>query len=239
VNLKTDCKLFRSAALQLLMGFSLAGSVTAVATITQPAFAERGVPVEALNQPRLEQGQALRECVVGAYTHALNHLNANQPGRFNYLGRMHGYDIEDIQQAATMLVRGCAVLYAQSPYDTEWTSQQAGRTLIGSLDRIAHQGEIMEFVAAGAPGRQQGTIAQPLPQNSARPIAQRPPAVQQSAQRQPRRIGGVISQTDRYMPGYCKDLNARGYGNFPKGDPSYRPDRDRNNDGYACDFPRR
>lgn len=39
---------------------------------------------------------------------------------------------------------------------------------------------------------------------------------------------------------YCSDAHARGVYNIPRSSPSYRPEMDRDQDGYACEpLPRR
>lgn len=46
----------------------------------------------------------------------------------------------------------------------------------------------------------------------------------------------VLEQEGAFVSGSCKELNARGLGNFQAGDPNYSSRRDRDNDGLACEF---
>ena len=41
---------------------------------------------------------------------------------------------------------------------------------------------------------------------------------------------------DGFISGSCKDLNNMGLGNFQSGDPNYSDRRDRDQDGWACEF---
>jgi hypothetical protein len=44
----------------------------------------------------------------------------------------------------------------------------------------------------------------------------------------------IAANPSQFVAGTCKSLNAKGWGNFPKGDPNYSSNRDRDKDGIAC-----
>jgi hypothetical protein len=46
----------------------------------------------------------------------------------------------------------------------------------------------------------------------------------------------AVQNPSQYVVGSCKDLNAQGWGNFPKGDPNYTLRRDHDKNGVACEF---
>jgi Skp family chaperone for outer membrane proteins len=49
-------------------------------------------------------------------------------------------------------------------------------------------------------------------------------------------ISNSSNTSSGYIAGSCKELAARGLGNWKRGDPNYNTSRDRDNDGIACEL---